>query len=120
MTLSNSSSSVKLGKDLSEPFDTVRSFRHADPLSCDLFNFLLDSMLWKEGVHRNGTIFYKILQLLAYADNIAIIGRMMRDVIAAFRAIERASVKMGLAVNEGKKKYMLFISRAVYGVSDHC
>ena len=42
---------VKVGKDLSEPFDTVRGFRQGDPLSCDLFNFLMES------VHRNGTIF---------------------------------------------------------------
>ena len=31
----------------------------------------------------------------------------MRDVTAAFRTIERKSAKMGLAVNEGKTKYIL-------------
>ena len=49
MTLSNSCSSVKVAKDLSEPLDTVRGFRQGDSLSCELFNFLM------EGVHRNGT-----------------------------------------------------------------
>ena len=44
MTLSNSWSSVKLGKHLSEPIDTVRGFRQGDRLSCDLFNFLLESV----------------------------------------------------------------------------
>ena len=37
----------------------------------------------------------------------------MRDVIAAFSAPERESAKMGLAVNEGKMKYMLSTSRVV-------
>ena len=58
----------------------------------------------KADVHRNGTIFYKTAQLLAYTDAFDINGRTMRDVTAAFSAIERKSAKMGLAVNEGKPK----------------
>ena len=93
MTLSNSCSSVKVGKDLSEPSDTMPGFRQGDPISCDLF---------KEGVHRNDTSFSKTVQLLTYADDTAIIGRTF----SAFSAIERESAKLGLAVNEGKTKYM--------------
>ena len=103
----------KVGKDLSEPLDTVRGFRQGGPLSCDLFNFLLESVLQKAGVHRNGTVFYKSVQLLVYTDVIDKIGRTMRDVTAAFRALERESVKMGLAVNLGKTKYMLSTSGVV-------
>ena len=99
---------LRQGKHLSEPFDTVvRGFRQGDPLSCGFYNFLMESVLRQAGVHRNGTIFYKSVQLLGYADHIDIIGRTMRDVTAAFTAIERKSAKMGLAVNEGKTKYML-------------
>ena len=87
MTLRNSWSSIKFGKDLSVPFDSMRGFRQGDLLSCDLFNFLLESVLRKAGVHRNGTIFCKSFQLLVYADDIDIIGRTMRDVTAAFSAI---------------------------------
>ena len=64
--------------------------------------------LRKAGVHRNGTIFQKSVQLLAYADDIDIIGRTKRDVAAAFCAIEQESTKMGLAVNEGKTKYICY------------
>ena len=73
----------------------------------------MESVLRKADVHRNGTIFYKSVQILAYANDIDVIGRMMRDVTAAFSAIERASAKMGLAVNEGKTKYMLTTSGVV-------
>ena len=66
MTLSNCCSSVKVGMDLSEPFDIVRGFRQGEPLSCELFNFVMESFLRKAGVHRNGTIFQKSVQLLAY------------------------------------------------------
>ena len=53
----------------------------------------------------------KSVQLLAYTDDIDIIGRTKRDVTAAFSAIERESTKMGLAVNEGRTKYMLSTCR---------
>ena len=121
MTLSNSCNSVKVGKDLSEPFDTVRGFREEDTLLCDLFNFIMMSVLWKAGVHRNGTIFYKSAQLLTYADDIDIIGRTMRDVTAAFSAIEEESVKMGLAVKNGQDEIYAVEEwgRSSYGVSDH-
>ena len=97
MTLSNSCSSVKIGIDLSEPFDTIRGFRQGDPLSCDLFNFIMESVLRK--VHRHGTIFQRSVQLLAYADDIDIIRRIKRGITAAFSAIEREPAKMNLAVN---------------------
>ena len=41
------------------------------------------------------TVCQKSVQLLAYADDIDIIGRTKRDVTAAFGAIERESTKMG-------------------------
>ena len=70
-------------------------------------------VLRKASVHRNDTIFYKNVHLLAYADNIDIIGRTMRDVTAVFSAGEQESAKMGLAVNEGKTIYMLSTSGVV-------
>ena len=63
-------------------------------------------------MHRNGAIFYQIVQHLAYAADIDIIARTMPDVTAAFSA-SSGSAKMGLAVNEGKKKYMLRTSGVV-------
>ena len=51
--------------------------------------------------------FKKSVQLLAYADDIDIIGRTKRDVTATFSATEQESTKMGLAVNEVKTQYIL-------------
>ena len=53
------------------------------------------------------------IQLLAYSNDINIIGRTKRDIIAAFSAIEWESIKMCMAVHEGKTKYMLSTSRDV-------
>ena len=59
------------------------------------------------GIHQDG----KSVQLLAYADDIDIIGRCMRDVTGVFAAIEKESAKVGLALNEDKTQYMLSTSR---------
>ena len=106
MTLSNTTSSVKVGPETSAPFETVRGFRQGDPLSCDLFNLIMEAVIRRAGVETKGTIFYKSVQLLAYADDIDIIGTSKRAVTAAFSAIERESAKVGLSVNEAKTKYM--------------
>ena len=93
----------------------MQGFRKDDPLSCDISNFIVESVLRKVGVHRNGTFFYKSVQILAYVDDIV----TMRDVTAAFSAIKGKSAKMGLAVNEGKTKYMLSTSSDVPRMGFH-
>ena len=51
--------SVKIGMDLPETFDTIRGLRQGDPVSCDTFNFNMESVLLIAGMHRNGNIFLK-------------------------------------------------------------
>ncbi|XP_049318579.1 LINE-1 retrotransposable element ORF2 protein isoform X1 [Bactrocera dorsalis] len=107
LTLSNTKSSVRIGKDLSEPLDTKRGFRQGDSLSCDFFNLLLEKIVRAAELNRAGTIFYKSVQLLAYADDIDIIGLNTRAVSSAFSRLNKEATQMGLAVNEGKTKYLL-------------
>ena len=107
MTLNNTRSSVKVGKELTDPFDTRRGLRQGDTLSCDLFNIIMEVIMRKAAVNMNKTISSKSHMLLAYADDIDIIGRNMREVTAVFSRIERESAKFGLAVNEDKTKLMV-------------
>ncbi|XP_049306103.1 LINE-1 retrotransposable element ORF2 protein isoform X2 [Bactrocera dorsalis] len=107
LTLSNTKSSVRNGKDLSEPFNTKRGFRQGDSLSCDFFNLLLEKMVRAAELNREGTIFYKSVQLLAYVDDIDTIGLNTRAVSSAFSRLDKEAKKMGLAVNEGNTKYLL-------------
>ena len=54
------------------------------------------------------------VQLLAYADNIDIIGRTKQAVTAGLSAIERKSTELRLAVNEDKTKGMLWTTCLYY------
>ena len=55
----------------------------------------------------SGSIFTKSVQLLAYADDIDIIGRSVASVRETYIALEREANKVGLMVNEGKTKLMV-------------
>ena len=71
----------------------------------------MEQVLRKVGVHRSATIFNKSVQLLAYADDINIIGRCKHAVTADFSTIQKESEKVDLMVNEGKTKYKISSSR---------
>ena len=84
MTLKNAKRVVKVGNNLSEPFDAKRGFRQADSLCCDFFKIFLKKIICAAGLRHTGTIFYKSIMPLAYADNVDIIGRSICEVEAAF------------------------------------
>ena len=119
MTLSSTSCLVRIGMDLSEPFDTKRGFRQGDSLSCDFFNLMLEKVIRAAELNRGGTIFYKSVMLLAYADDIDIIGTNARAVSAAFSALEKESRRVGLAVNEDKTKYLLSTNKESRRLGQH-
>lgn len=108
MTVANTRCTIKGSEDDAATFETKNGFRQGDALSCDFFNLCLEKIVRTAGARVNrGTIFNKSTQLLAYADDIDIVGRSHRDVTAAFVKIDEAAGKMGLKVNENKTKYML-------------
>lgn len=120
MTLSNSSCAVLIGKDLTTPFDTKRGFRQGDSLSCDFFNLMMERIIRAADLWNSGTIFYKSFMLLAYADDIDIIGLNRRAVTAAFSALEKESRRLGLVVNEDKTKYMISTVKEAARTETHC
>lgn len=63
------------------------------------------------GVNRTGTLYTKQHMLLAYADDIDIMGRTLRAVTATFEKVEKESAKVGLVVNADKTKLMVSTHR---------
>jgi hypothetical protein len=85
---------------------TRKGLRQGDSLACLLFNLALEKFVRNAGIEINGTIFYKSVQLLSYADDIDIIARSQTALKAAFLSLERAAGEMGLKINEEKPKYL--------------
>jgi len=63
--------------------------------------------LEKQAYRQGANIFYKSVLLMAYADDIVIIGNSLESMKEGFQLLEEASKEVGLIINEGKTKYML-------------
>ncbi|GFX52023.1 reverse transcriptase domain-containing protein [Trichonephila clavipes] len=97
---------IKIQKYLSEPFTTERDLRQGDSLACLLFNLVLEKCIQDSGLDQSGTLWNRSLQLLAYAEDIDIIGRSEKAMKEAFQALEISAINMGLTINEDKTKFM--------------
>ena len=110
-TMDNSQCRVRIQKDLSDIFTVKNGLRQGDSLACLLFNIALEKVVREAGIQTRGTIFYKSVQILAFADDVDIIARSERDLIKSFRALRDAAGTMGLKINENKTKYMIVNSK---------
>jgi hypothetical protein len=66
----------------------------------------LEKVIRDSDINLRETIFYKSVQILAYADGIDIIVRTQKAMKQAFTNLEKAAKKMHLQINQGKTKYM--------------
>jgi sorting nexin-29 len=74
LTLKNMRCRVKVHKNLSEKSDTSIGLRQFDALSCILFNLALEKVARDSEIQTEGSIYNKSTQILAYADDIVIVG----------------------------------------------
>jgi hypothetical protein len=105
--MSNTHSKIKIQSKLSAPFIIHKGIRQGDALACLLFNIALECAIRKSGIQTKGTTFYKSVQLMAYADDIVIIGRSLASIKEGFHLLEEASKKVGRVINKGTIQYMV-------------
>jgi hypothetical protein len=72
-----------------------------------LSNTLLEIIVPRANLQTTGTIFNKETQLLAYADDIDIVGWSQSAVRDAYLPFKRKAAKVGLKINEQTTKYMI-------------
>jgi hypothetical protein len=68
---------------------------------------VLEAIVRRANLLTTSTINNKETQLLAYADDIHIVGRSQSAVRNAYLALEGEAAKVGLKINEQKTKYMI-------------
>lgn len=106
LTMSPVTCRVRVGSDLSEPFEALHGVRQGDGLACLLFNLALEKVIRDSGIEIRATIFENSVQLLAYADDIDIIAKTPDALHDAFTNLEISAKNMGLVINQQKTKYM--------------
>jgi hypothetical protein len=68
---------------------------------------VLEVIVRRANLQTTGTIYNKETQLLAYADDIDIVGRSQSAVWNAYLALEGEAAKVGLKIIEQKTKFMI-------------
>jgi hypothetical protein len=98
---------VKIQNDCSESYETRHGLRKGDVLSTLLFNVVLEVIVRRANIQTPGTIYNKETKLLAYADDIDIVGRSQSAIRYACLVLEKEVANVGLKINGQKTKYMI-------------
>jgi hypothetical protein len=92
---------------LSDIFPIRNGFKEGDALSPLLFNFALEYAIWRVQVNQDGLKLNGTHQLLAYADDVNILGGSAHTVKENAEALEVATKEIGLEINADRTKYMI-------------
>jgi hypothetical protein len=106
MTLSRTHNKVKIQNKLSGSFRTECGIRQGDSLSTLLFNIGLEKVMRNVEINPGGTIFNRTRQFMAYADDVAVIGRSVGVLNEVLMQLQTAAASTGLVINTTKTKYM--------------
>jgi len=107
MSLTETYSKVRVGKNVSDRFPISKGLRQGDALSPLLFNFALEYAIRRFQVNQDGLKLNGTHQLLAYADDVNILGGSIHNLKENAEALLAATRETGLEVSADKTKYMV-------------
>ena len=102
MCLTETYSRARVGKNLSDRFPIRNGFEQGDALSPLLFNFALKYAIKRVQVNQDGLKLNGTHQLLAYADDVNILGGSVHTAKKNVEALVAATKETGLEVNAHK------------------
>jgi len=102
----NTMCKLKFGNGTSDSFEVSTGLKQGDALSPVLFNLAIDKVI-RSMLMRQGMELLSNSTLLAYADDIVIIGSTRQDVTIRTNDFIKAAQPMSLEVNQNKTKYLV-------------
>jgi sorting nexin-29 len=118
LTLRQVKSMVRINQKLSEPFETLEGLRQGDPLATLQFNIALEKATRGINADNSKSIYTRSTQILAYADDLDLVGRNIAAVKDAFESLEKGAEAVGLRINTDKTKYMVATKKGAGGVQN--
>jgi hypothetical protein len=118
MTMAGSKATVRVDNQHTPTFPITHGVRQGDALSAILFDLVLEAILQK--TNTTGHIGIKSTQILAYADDVAIVSRNKNALQDTFDNTESEARQRGLLINENKTKYMEVTRTVVNGEHLKC
>jgi hypothetical protein len=115
MCLNETYSKVHKGKHFSDSFPTQNGLKQRDALSPLFFNFALEYVIRKVQENQVGLKLNGTQQLLAYADNVNLLGDNIDTIKKNTETLIDAGKEVGLEINVEKSKYMLLSCRQNVG-----
>jgi len=107
MSLTETYSRVQVGKNVSDRFPIRNGLKQGDALSPMLFNSALEYAIMRVQVNQDGLKLNGTHQVLAYADDVNILGGSVHILKENAEALVAATREIGLEVSIDKTKYMV-------------
>jgi len=99
MILTGTYSGVRVGKNVSDRFPIRNGLKQGDALSPMLFDFVLEYAIRRVQVNQDGLKLNGTHHLLAYADDVNILGGSIQTLKENVEALVAATKEIGLEVN---------------------